>query len=347
MAVLWVHCGYKDGLSRKIRRYTDEAETLQGRYSAARQMVRPYMDDRFVDTSSVYLKKRERAMQDARDKAADIEKRAQIYVDDVIEKDISMSKSIHKASYSYYAKKNIGPKKDTALSRMWHGVKTSASDFLRDAGQTTKRIVSDIKDFYEQHKYVVNIVKDIIKVIGAIALFTCASTTGFGLVILIGAVWATSKALYETATDCMALTAWTDGDIERAEELSNSTLTGVILNSGDWLDNKLGTGHLFKRLLQIGTFGLEVCEVVAAVSVVFKSVQKAFGLEKFKSLDIRNLTNRSFKQSVYYARNIPNKMMETFAKDPKAVLKGLSDGFKVLGKVGVELGERAAQIILS
>lgn len=347
MAVLWVNGGYETGLVSKIRRYTEEAEMLQSRYYKVRQQVRPYSDDQLVDTSSVYLQKRELALREAQDKAKDIQQRARTYVDDVIAQDISVSKSIHKAAYTYYKAKNIGPKHDNAWSRAWNRIQTNAKDFWHDAAGTTSRIITDIKSFYEEHKYVLNIVKDIIVVIGAVALFTCASLSGFGLVILIGAVWATSKALYETATDCLALQAWSAGDAEQAENLSNRTLTGEIMKAGEWLDNKLGTGTLFKTALKFTIAGLEFCELVASVAVIFKSVEKAFGLERYKSLDIRNLTHRSFKQSLYYARGIPKTMLKTLRNDPKGVLKGLDGAFKALGKAGVQLGDRTGSIIMA
>lgn len=301
MATLWVRDGYQAEFERKISSYTSKITDISDQYYKASQIVSDYSGDSNVNSSNVYLKKRRVALQDAVSAATALKNAANSYVDKIISSDVAVSKSIHKESYAFYKRKGIGPQKDTWGARSWNSIKTTASDFWHDAKNTTKKIVQDIKDFYEEYKYIVNIVVDFLAVAAAIALFSLASVTGvIGIICLIGAIWATSKAIYELATDCLAAEAWLNGDEGKAEQLANRTLTGDIINAGEWLDEKLGTSF-FKTAFKTVLVGLEICEFVTEVVSLINVIKSCFNLTKLKQLDLKNLTQRSWKQSLHYA----------------------------------------------
>lgn len=301
MATLWVRDGYQAEFERKISSYTSKITDISDQYYKASQIVSDYSGDSNVNSSNVYLKKRRVALQDAVSAATTLKNAANGYVDKIISSDVAVSKSIHKESYAFYKRKGIGPQKDTWGARAWNSIKTTASDFWHDAKNTTKKIVQDIKDFYEEYKYIVNIVVDFLAVAAAIALFSLASVTGvIGVICLIGAIWATSKAIYELATDCLAAEAWLNGDEGKAEQLANRTLTGDIINAGEWLDEKLGTSF-FKTAFKTVLVGLEICEFVTEVVSLINVIKSCFNLTKLKQLDLKNLTQRSWKQSLHYA----------------------------------------------
>lgn len=301
MATLWVRDGYQAEFERKISSYTSKITDISDQYYKASQIVSDYSGDSNVNSSNVYLKKRRVALQDAVSAATALKNAANSYVDKIISSDVVVSKSIHKESYAFYKRKGIGPQKDTWGARSWNSIKTTASDFWHDAKNTTKKIVQDIKDFYEEYKYIVNIVVDFLAVAAAIALFSLASVTGvIGVICLIGAIWATSKAIYELATDCLAAEAWLNGDEGKAEQLANRTLTGDIINAGEWLDEKLGTSF-FKIAFKTVLVGLEICEFVTEVVSLINVIKSCFNLTKLKQLDLKNLTQRSWKQSLHYA----------------------------------------------
>lgn len=301
MATLWVRDGYQAEFERKISSYTSKITDISDQYYKASQIVSDYSGDSNVNSSNVYLKKRRVALQDAVSAATALKNAANSYVDKIISSDVVVSKSIHKESYAFYKRKGIGPQKDTWGARSWNSIKTTASDFWHDAKNTTKKIVQDIKDFYEEYKYIVNIVVAFLAVAAAIALFSLASVTGvIGVICLIGAIWATSKAIYELATDCLAAEAWLNGDEGKAEQLANRTLTGDIINAGEWLDEKLGTSF-FKTAFKTVLVGLEICEFVTEVVSLINVIKSCFNLTKLKQLDLKNLTQRSWKQSLHYA----------------------------------------------
>lgn len=346
MAVLWVRSGYADGLDRKINKYNEKLGSISGLYNEVNSKISSYTNDSNVINCNIYLKKRRSQLQASVDAANSLKKKAHNYVNTVTADDVALSSSIHDTSYSYYNKKGIGPKSDSFASRAWNSIKTTAQDFIHDAGEVTKRIVSDIKELYEEYKYIFNILGDILMVAAAVALFSFASLTGVGLIILIGATWALGKALYETATDCMALDAWANGDEERAEDLSNRTLTGDIIKAGEWLDNKLGKNFI-EDIFKAITIGLDVCELFGTVATIFLSVEKILNLDSLKSLDIRNIHQHSFKKSLYYGRGIPKRIMKSFLSDPSGVIKGLIKQGNILIKEGKNLGQTIGNIILA
>ncbi len=278
MATLWVKNGYQKEFERKINSYTSKLDEIDGQYSSAGQLISAYAGDGNVNTSNVYLKKRRSAIQTAIDSVNTLKQTADKYVSGVVNADITISNSIHSESYTFYKKKGIGPQQDTWYSKVCYSIKTTASDFWHDATSVKDRIVQDVKDFYEEYKYLFNVLGDILMFAAAIALFAVSGGTFLGVICFIGAVWATTKALYELATDCMAVGAWLQGDEGKAEDLANRTLTEQMIKAGEWLDKKTGK-NFFETSIKVLVVGLEFCQFVATVMLVFDSFKDIFNLK--------------------------------------------------------------------
>lgn len=278
MATLWVRDGYQAGFERKISAYTSKLCDISDQYYSAERIVNDYTGDSDVSSCNVYLRKRRNSLQDSVSAANSLKKKANTYVDNIISADKTVASTIHKDSYSFYKKKGIGPQKDSWIARAWNSVKTTASDFWHDAKETTKRIIQDVKDFYEEYKYLFNIAADFLKIVAALALFAVAGTTFIGIICFIGAMWALTKATYELATDCLAAEAWLNGDDAKAEDLANRTLTGDLIKAGEWLDQKLGT-HFIETTFKVVLGGLEVCEFVAELMLLFDAFKQIFNLK--------------------------------------------------------------------
>ena len=310
MAVLWVKNGFQKEFERKINSYTSKLSDIDGQYTSASQLISSYTGDSNVSTCNVYLKKRRSALQTAIDSANTLRQAADNYVSSVVSADTAISKSIHSESYSFYKKKGIGPQRDTWYSKAWYSIKTTASDFWHDAASTTERIVEGIKDFYEEYKYIFNILGDILMIAAAIALFAVSGGTLLGVICLIGAVWATTKASYELITDCMAAAAWIEGDEGRVEDLTNRTLTGDMIKAGEWLDEKLGT-NFFEAGIKVLVVGLELCQFVATVMLVFDAFKDIFNL-KLRS-DGKPLTSLDHTYKASWKESVRNWRMTNWS----------------------------------
>lgn len=279
MATLWVREGYQAGFERKISAYTSKLCDISDQYYSAERIVSDYTGDSDVSSCNVYLRKRRNSLQDSVSAANSLKTKANTYVDNIISADKTVASTIHKDSYSFYKKKGIGPQKDSWTARAWNSIKTTASDFWHDAKETTKRIIQDVKDFYEEYKYLFNIAADFLKIVAALALFAVAGTTTFiGILCFIGAIWALTKATYELATDCLAAEAWLNGDDAKAEDLANRTLTGYCIKKGEELDQQWGT-HFVETTVKVVLGGLEVCEFVAELMLLFDAFKQIFNLK--------------------------------------------------------------------
>ena len=296
MPVLWIHDGYKKEFERKIDSYTDELESIQSQYNSAMSLISRYSGGD-INSCNIYLKKRKTAISQAIGEAESLKSKANSYVSNVISTDQSISSSIHKQAYNFYEKKGIGPRSDSDLARAWNSFTTSVEDIWLDTTEFFSNVADDIKEFYEENKYLINIVLDALAVVGAILLFAVAGGTFFGIICTIGAIWALSKASYELVTDIMALDAHLEGDEARAEELSQRTLTADLIALGVSLDEKWGT-HFMETVVKYGLIGLEVCEFVVTMVLVWESVRKIFNLNQLNSLNLNKCGFRSWKQNL-------------------------------------------------
>ena len=295
MATLWVHEGFEKDLKRKVSSYTDELDSIRKRYDSALGIVGKYGGSA-VSSCEIYLKKRRAALNSAADKAESIQRTATSYVDGVVSRDKELSKSIHKQAYSFYQKKGIGPQADTGWARFKYGVATTAEDFFTDTVKFFEDLAESIKAFYEEHKYIINLVLDALMIVGAIALFTVSGGPLIGVICAIGATWALSKAVYETVMDTGALIAHYSGDEAMAEELSERTLSGDIVDLGEAMDEKWGT-H-FTEVIKGGLIGLEACEFVAEMAKVGRDVKKIFNLDEKHSLQLAKASKRTWAQNL-------------------------------------------------
>lgn len=216
MPVLWVNEGYQRSFEREIGDYKNKLEDVEAQYDRALRITQGYSGGS-VSSCNVYLKKRKAALSAAMDTADRLQRTTNSYVSSVVATDQALSQSIHKQAYQFYQAKGIGPQKDTWSARAWNSITTTAEDFLTAPVDTFQAMWDGVKAFYEEHKLAFEIafeiLTDVALLVGSVMLLAAASTNPIGIIAAIGAVWAISKALYETTTDVMALDAYLQGDI--------------------------------------------------------------------------------------------------------------------------------------
>lgn len=347
MSVLWVRTGYENAFLRSVQSYERKMEEAKGNYETARHRLEPLTSDSLIYSCNTYVKRRANAMDEKISAAQSLKARAKAYTDHVIHVDREIKSLIHKQSYSFYRKTGIGPQKDSHLARFTYGLQTNAQDFLHDAAGTAARLCDEIKGFLEEHKYIVNVLKDIATLAGTVlALFTMTFAGGFGLICLIGASYTIIKSMYNTSRDINALVAHSRGEEGYAEQLAKKRLGTTIADGGEWLDQKLGIS-CFEPIAKGSMFVLEAAAFVFEITMAIDGIKSCFNLDELKSLRLGNPTSRSFKQSLVYAKNI-----RWFRSDrlfsPKNWVKVIIDGdIGDLFSSATELVTEIADIILS
>lgn len=313
MATLWIAEGYQKNFERKIDSYCSKISEVQNQYKQSQSYLAKYLGDSNVSNCNTFLKKRITNLESKKNNAITLKEKANQYCSDVISADTAVANSIHSIAYSFYKKKGIGPQSDTWYSRAWNSVKTGTSDIIHDTGTFFKNVGETISEIYEQNKYVFNIIGDVIAFAAATALvvFAAPIVGVFGVICLIGAAWAMSKAVYDTVTDCMALDAHYSGDEARAEALANSSLSGLMVSGAELLDKKLEI-KVFEPMTKIVLGGLETCEFVCKVIQIYESFISIFKLENCHSLDLRYAPKRTWKQNLHDLKMINFKGRMTF-----------------------------------
>lgn len=347
MSILWVHTGYENAFFRSVQSYDRRMEEIKGNYETARHRLEPLTSDSLIYSCNTYVKRRASAIEQKISAAQSLKARAKAYTEHVIHVDREIKSLIHKQSYSFYKKTGIGPQKDSGWARFTYGLQTNAQDFLYDAAGTAARLCDEIKGFLEEHKYIVNVVKDVAVLVGAVLVISTATFAGgFGLICIIGASYAIIKSMYNTSRDINALLAHSKGEEEYAEQLAKRKLGTTIADGGEWLDQKLGIS-CFEPIAKCSMIALETAAFVFEITLTINAIISCFNLDGLKSLKLGNPTSRSFKQSLVYAKNTQWFRADRLMNPKNWVEfleKGYIDKFK---SSGTELGTEIADIILS
>lgn len=349
MSVLWVHTGFENAFSRSIRSYEDLMTDIRDNYQAAQNRLEKASSDSLIYSCNTYVKRRTAAINEKISAARSVEIRVKAYVEQVIQVDNQIGSLIHKQSYNFYQKTGIGPQKDTFLARNWYGLCATVEDFWHDASGTAARLVDEIKGALEANKYLVQIVKDVAELVSAVFVFSLASFTGpLGLICFIGAVYAVTRAMYKTSVDIKALEAHKRGDEAEAEQWAEKKLSTAIVDAGEWLDS---TFNLNIGIFEVAAKGtaifLETASFVCGVVTIINQVKTCFNLQDLRSLDLRNPTSRSFRQSLVYAKNIKwfrADRLGSFENWLNFTQKGFIASFETKG---LSLGTEIAEILLS
>lgn len=347
MSVLWVRTGYENAFFRSVQSYESKMEEIKGNYETAWHRLDPLTSDSLIYSCNTYIRRRTNAMNEKISAAESLKARAKAYTEHVIHVDREIKTLIHKQSYSFYKETGIGPQEDSVWVRFTYGLQINTQDFLHDASGTAARLCDEIKGFLEEHKYIVNVVKDFaVLTCTVLALSTMTIAGGFGLICLIGASYTIIKSIYNTSRDINALIAYSRGEEGYAEQLAKKKLGAIIADGGEWLDQKLGIS-CFEPIAKCSMIVLETAAFVFEITTVINSIKICFNLDQLKSLRLGNPTSRSFKQSLVYARNT-----QWFRSDrllsPKNWRNLILDGsiFNVPSS-GTELGTEITDVILS
>ena len=138
------------------------------------------------------------------------------------------------------------------------------------------------------------------------------------------------------------------GDEAEAEQWAEKKLSTAIVDAGEWLDS---TFNLNIGIFEVAAKGtaifLETASFVCGVVTIINQVKTCFNLQDLRSLDLRNPTSRSFRQSLVYAKNIKwfrADRLGSFENWLNFTQKGFIASFETKG---LSLGTEIAEILLS
>lgn len=351
MALLYVKTNYADEFTREVQKYKNKLDDIWDHYNDAANKVSPHAGDSLIYSSYIYLNKRKRTIEEKIAAADSLNRRVQEYVNRAIAADEQVRSSIHTKAYSFYKETGIGPQKDTWYHTTGYLYNTTIENFFRDAVGTGKQLVGDIKTFIAENEflhYAGEVLKDVVAFAGAVAIIAMAGSGILGVICIVGGCYLAASSLFELGYDMAATKEYVHGNEKEAEKLSKKELGMSIVDGGEWLDQKLGTNFI-ETSVKIAVGGLEVCGFVAATISTLTSIKGACKLDKFKSVDFFNNTNRTWGQNMNYLKNIKwgkHISQFTYFSAAKSGWK-IGKSIRKFGSSGETLGEDLAEIILA
>jgi hypothetical protein len=162
------------------------------------------------------------------------------------------------------------------------GIKTGFAALLEGIGKAIGSVVDAVKDFYNEHKYLLDFIFDavgfvlaVVAVVAAIAV-TIASGGG-GVVALCFAVYALVSSITDLVGSANAFACHLSGDDVGAQRWAERNL---LKEGFEWvggqIDIALGTGDFFKNAASFVYYGAEVASVVYSIGRGIKAVRTAY-----------------------------------------------------------------------
>lgn len=210
------------------------------------------------------------------------------YVDAVRETDKKVASRIKQDTNAFSQRTGIGVQQSSVFGACLCGI----GEIAKGASEWFSSAVKSVKQFYEDNKYWIDVVVDVVFVVAAVAACLATfGTAGFGLALLFDAFALSNSAadlIYDSAA---AYQYYVKGDEAEAARLDNKGGKDAYMWVGRQLDEALGTDFLE------GTFGvihsgLAICAIAYTFYETGAQLLKDLKLDK---LNIKSLfdENRS------------------------------------------------------
>ncbi len=237
-----------------------------------------------------YVRKKHQQLQGKVNKLNSLNEQVETFIDNVQEVDKKVASRIKSDTKSFKKRTGIGKKSKS----IWASVCEGIGDFFEWVGDGAEKVWNNIKQWYEDNKYWINIVVDVVLVVAAVA--ACIGTGGLALAVgVFFVVDAVCDLVYDGAA---AYQYYVNGDEAAAERLSGKGGKDAFIWVGSKVDDALGTDFV------AGTMGIiyEGISLFAVGYSLYKSILKPakqllkdFKLDKIKIRSPFTLTNGKFK----------------------------------------------------
>lgn len=231
-----------------------------------------------LSDSNIYLKKKITQLQGKIDKLNSFKNKVSTFSSNAKAADGRVATYVTDESNTFY--KTVGIK--TGWAAGWESFKKGA-----------KKVWKTITDFYEKHKYVIDLIVDVALLAVAVVSLIAAIPTGGATLFFAG--FAFAQALGDTVTSSIALGYHIGGDDEKAGIWAERGLKdGVqLLGDGlDWLTESV-TGVQSDFFRNLAGFAYDVTSVASVGYGLFKSGKSIF--KAFKNGNFRQVRLKGVK----------------------------------------------------
>lgn len=263
------------------------------------------------------------------------------FIDNVKETDKRVASRIKKDTKSFKKRTGIGKKSKS----LWASICEGIGDFFTWVGEGGSDIWDNIKQWYEDNKYWINIVVDVVLVVVAVA--ACIGTRGLALAV---GIFFAVDAVCDLVYDGAAYQYYVEGNEAEAERLAEKGGRDAFMWVGRQIDNKLGT-DFFEGAMGVLHTGLTICAIAYSFYKTGKQILKDLKLDKIKFKSLFNGNRNKIKWSSHFNKeNIIKATKNCFGfknvqqKDVAKLRWKKVMGFKI-GEKLIKTPQRAKQLL--
>jgi len=284
MASLYIDFGYDDNVKRSIN---SAKRAINSRISDYNGIINS-VNNTGSETSNLwnantYIKRKRDKLQTKWDKLDRFHGKIDSFNEYASDKDKAVADRIKEETNDFYKRENIKTgflyTVGCVVSDGWKWIKGKAEQAWDWVCNTAKSTWEAIREFYENNKYWIDLVVDLVVVVAAAA----ACLASGGILATVFAVWGLATAVTDLVYDGVAFKAYyVDGDEELAEELSDKGMKDVM-------ETYLG---------DVGVaiyYGMEICSTAYDICELGKNIKSGFkSYDTFKKKNVEILTPDTF-----------------------------------------------------
>lgn len=343
MSTLCIDYGYESSFRRSIKTAKSELNKRVDDYENIANRARSIPSSTSnTSNCAYYAKKKYQQIQGKIDKLSTLDRQIDAFVEHVKEADKRVASRIKKDTRSFKKRTGIGKNSKS----LWASICEGIGDFFTWVGGEASEVWNNVKQWYEDNKYWINIVVDVVLVVAAVA--ACIGTGGLALAVSIFfVVDSVCDLIYDGAA---AYQYYVEGNEAEAERLSGKGGKDAFMWIGRQADNLFGTDFLEGTMGVIHT-GLSICAIGYSFYKTGKQILKDLKLDKIKVKSLFNGNRNKIKWGSHFNKQNITKAARNYFGFKSAQQKDVMKlrwkkilGFK-LGEKLIKTPARAKQLI--
>ena len=343
MSTLCIDYGYESSFRRSIKTAKSELNKRVDDYENIANRARSIPSSTSnTSNCAYYAKKKYQQIQGKIDKLSTLDRQVDAFVEHVKEADKRVASRIKKDTKSFKKRTGIGKNSKS----LWASICEGMGDFFTWVGGEASEVWNNVKQWYEDNKYWINIVVDVVLVVAAVA--ACIGTGGLALAVnIFFVVDSVCDLIYDGAA---AYQYYVEGNEAEAERLSGKGGKDAFMWIGRQADNLFGTDFLEGTMGVIHT-GLSICAIGYSFYKTGKQILKDLKLDKIKVKSLFNGNRNKIKWGSHFNKQNITKAARNYFGFKSAQQKDVMKlrwkkilGFK-LGEKLIKTPARAKQLI--
>jgi len=324
MSTLVVDYGMESSFHKSIKKAKSELNKRVDDYENIENRARNIPSNTSnCSNCAYYVKKKYQQLQGKINKLNSLDEKVDTFIENVKETDKRVASRIKKDTKSFKKRTGIGK---TSKS-IWASICEGVGDFFEWVGEGVTEIWDNIKQWYEDNKYWINIVVDVVLVVAAVA--ACIGTGGMALAVgVFFAVDAACDLFYDCAA---AYQYYVEGNEAEAERLAGKGGKDAFMWVGRQADNIFGT-DFFEGAMGVLHTGLSICAIGYSFYKAGSQMLKDLKLDKIKVKSLFNGNKNKIKWGSHFNTKTFGKAMKRQLKFKKVLQKDVVKlGYKLHG----------------